>query len=265
MANKIKYITDQVDSYISTLFYFKDIKFWGLSRLEKHQGKTIPVAYEGNSNYKIVGWNDKYGLNIYHRVLSISESKDNNLGFGKNGLLSSTISVKMVVTGNGKKLNNNEVDVNYKISDEIVALIPNRFSKATLTALDIYSLGISTNGRDLNKQTVYSTEFPDNEESKIKPSDIVFSIDYQVSIKSFDSCQTIACDIDSISNDVVCEPSSVCADATVVNSDATYSQTVASGGIHTLADITYRVYANGELISTTTNPAMSDYVINIED
>lgn len=62
----------------------------------------------------------------------------------------------------------------------------------------------------------------------------------------------------------ICE-STPCEDATVRNSDSSYSEEVEAGGVLVLADITYRVYANGELISTTTNPAMSDYVINIED
>jgi len=57
----------------------------------------------------------------------------------------------------------------------------------------------------------------------------------------------------------------VCDDATVENSDQTYSNTVAAGGTLVLPDITYRVYVNGELISTTTNPAQSDYTINITD
>lgn len=53
------------------------------------------------------------------------------------------------------------------------------------------------------------------------------------------------------------------ADATVVNSDASYSQTVPSGDTLTLADVTYDVYVNGVLNTSGTLPAMVNNTINI--
>lgn len=48
-----------------------------------------------------------------------------------------------------------------------------------------------------------------------------------------------------------------CDDATVKNSDNSYSNTVASGGTLTLPDITYNVYVDGVLRQTFTDPALN--------
>lgn len=55
-----------------------------------------------------------------------------------------------------------------------------------------------------------------------------------------------------------------CLDATVENSDATYSVTVASGGTLVLADNTFQFYLNGVLQTTETVPSMvaEDFEIN---
>lgn len=54
-------------------------------------------------------------------------------------------------------------------------------------------------------------------------------------------------------------------DATVKNSDATYSETVASGDTLILPDTTVNIYVNGELISTETIVTLGTETINIED
>lgn len=55
----------------------------------------------------------------------------------------------------------------------------------------------------------------------------------------------------------------VCADATIENSDASYTNTVASGGTLVLADTTYNVYVNGVLDQTVSVPTLKNETINI--
>lgn len=50
----------------------------------------------------------------------------------------------------------------------------------------------------------------------------------------------------------------VCLDANVTNSNATYNNTVASGGTLVLADTTYNIYVNGVLNTTTTLPTLDN-------
>lgn len=58
-------------------------------------------------------------------------------------------------------------------------------------------------------------------------------------------------------------PSSGCDDATVENSDSSYSNTVASGGTLILPDETYNIYVDGVLESSITSPALKNETINI--
>ena len=58
-------------------------------------------------------------------------------------------------------------------------------------------------------------------------------------------------------------PSFTCADATVENSDATYTETIASGGLLVLPDTTYNVYLDGVLQNTIEVPTLSNQIINI--
>jgi hypothetical protein len=52
-------------------------------------------------------------------------------------------------------------------------------------------------------------------------------------------------------------------DATVENSDASYTDTVASGGTLVLPDTTYDVYVNGVFNTTFDQPTLSTNTINI--
>jgi hypothetical protein len=58
-------------------------------------------------------------------------------------------------------------------------------------------------------------------------------------------------------------PSIECADATVVNSDASFSQNIPSGDTYILPDTTYNVYLNDELVATETGVTLADFDINI--
>ena len=56
---------------------------------------------------------------------------------------------------------------------------------------------------------------------------------------------------------------STCADATIENSDATYTANVASGGNLVLPDETYEIYVNGVFDSSVTLPTLGTNTLNI--
>ena len=58
-------------------------------------------------------------------------------------------------------------------------------------------------------------------------------------------------------------PSGDCAAALVVNSDGSFSQSIASGDTYILPDTTYNVYLNEELVATETAITLADFDINI--
>lgn len=55
-----------------------------------------------------------------------------------------------------------------------------------------------------------------------------------------------------------------CSDATVRNTDSTYSVTVASGGTLILADTVFNFYVNGVLDQTATVASMVNQTFNIQ-
>ena len=55
----------------------------------------------------------------------------------------------------------------------------------------------------------------------------------------------------------------VCANATVENSNSTYTASVVSGGTLVLPDTTFEVYVNGVLNTTFTQPTLDTNTINI--
>ena len=63
--------------------------------------------------------------------------------------------------------------------------------------------------------------------------------------------------------DLICDLTP-CEDATVRNSDSTYTQTVASGSTLILADTAFEIYVNGNLNQQFTAPSMKDLIINIQ-
>ena len=58
-------------------------------------------------------------------------------------------------------------------------------------------------------------------------------------------------------------PPPTCADATVKNSDNTFSQSISSGGTYTLTDTTFEIYLDGILSNTTVLPSMVAETLNI--
>ncbi len=60
---------------------------------------------------------------------------------------------------------------------------------------------------------------------------------------------------------IIAAPAS--ANATVENSDATYTDSVASGGLLVLPDETYNIFVNSVQVDSFTHPPLSPLTINI--
>jgi hypothetical protein len=63
--------------------------------------------------------------------------------------------------------------------------------------------------------------------------------------------------------EIIVEAGGICLDATVENSDSSYTQTVNSGGTLVLPDSEYIIYVNGDLNQQFTAPSLKDLIINI--
>lgn len=193
--NRLQYIVDQINESLKG-HYFKDIKFHGLCEHEDKDGETTPVFYKGYGDHEFVGFNDNNGLNIYHRLLGISDGKDNELGFGRNSLKTVSYDIKLVAFGNQRKINDSNVNINYKIADELEDLIPEKLSKVQLSNIESQTSTINVITRELDRKTVWEEELPERE-INVKPESLLFSINYSIEITFLKGCKTLACETET--------------------------------------------------------------------
>jgi len=175
-------ITDIIDTAIGdpdTGINFKDIRFFRIARLQKKDKVIIPVSYQGFGDMEFSGFQDTNGLNIYHRILSQNDDNDFEAGYGRNPALTENFPMTMVVFGNMRKIDDTNIDINYRIADEIVDAMPVRFSKAQSDVVEARWVLINVNGRNFLKEDVFATELPDND-FNLKPENILFAINYTI-------------------------------------------------------------------------------------
>lgn len=172
-------IIDTIDTAVGAGINFKDICFFRIARLIKKGEKTIPVSYEGFGENEFAGIQDKNGLNIYHRIVSQSDDRDNEAGYGRDPQLTENFSMLMVVFGNMRKIDDTNIDINYRMADEIVDAMPVRFTKAQSDTVEARWVMVNTTGRNFSKEDVFTGEMPDDE-FRLKPENLLFSISYNI-------------------------------------------------------------------------------------
>lgn len=190
--NRLLYAIDQVDTALDA-HYYNGIKFIGLAEQVDKLGNIIPAVYKGFGDYDYAGFDDSTGFNIYHRVISVVTDRDEEQGFGANPLKIETYNIRLIGFGNQRDIDDSNVDINYKIADEIETLIPKKFSGVQLTNMDARNVMIDVTGRNHNKRGVFSEELPDTD-IKIKPESLLFSIDYNIRIEYIEDCKDLTCD-----------------------------------------------------------------------
>lgn len=248
--------------------YFKDITFYNqyVELLKQNSEDQVerPAVWEGSGNYRFIQ-EDTKGLICYHRILEQESEDDNEGGFGKNPLTTNIYSMRVVFFGNRNAIDKDCSDINELLAREFKALLPRKMSLVDRNVL--------------NAGKVYSKPLELSEEEGIawQPEMVLFGIDYEFRLTSTRNCDDLSCDsevldackpvtiLDSSGNVLATVPSGdsytetgsgPCDDATVRNSDSSYSNNVASGGTLILPDIQF-TDSDG---STSSIPSVKDIV-----
>lgn len=177
--DRLIFLIDVLDDSLKE-FYFRDIKFYGLAKLELKGENHIPVFYNGFGDNDFVGFED-VSMGIYHRLISEGEEKDNDLGYGRNANVTENYLIKTVVFGNMRKIDDTNIDINYRISDEIGEIIPNSMTETQLDQLGARTGIFNILSKDTNKEAVFALEFPEGE-YRLKPENLLFSINHNISL-----------------------------------------------------------------------------------
>lgn len=194
MNSRIQYIVDLIDLKLRNTSYVKDTKYWGLCRQETKDGKKMPLAYVGSGEQKFVGFKDATNLNIYHRVIGESVStRDSAKGFGNSSLITETVTMRMVVFGDAKKIKgNSKEDLNFRLSEDLNSIIAIKVSKTQLQVMQAQSTKVELGSKKLDKETVWSDEL--DADYAGKPSTILFAIEYSIQMKYLESCKNVTCE-----------------------------------------------------------------------
>lgn len=155
----------------SNLAYGDQVQFWREAYLQDKDGTTAPLVNSGGENGYRVSWDDKYPLQIYHRVIDSTVESDPNSGYGKYPYINRTWVVRLVGIGNTKRLASRGHEGNTDIASEVFLTLPAKLSGGEwVTVGDI----------NTNKLEVMGDEFDGAPFKNLSLQLICFSIEYEI-------------------------------------------------------------------------------------
>lgn len=202
----VQFLVQEIDSAIAARFYanihadgYAELIDKG-TRVEFGQrtiaGRVqfIPVKYKGYGDYEFVGFRDDSPLNTYHRLLEFDQDEDPERGYGRNPMIIQTYKMRFIAFGNQRLIKEVNFDLNTQVAQDISSLIRQRFVKESLGKIKAQVVAVKPGQINLNKGDVFSKELsPD--EIKIKPENILFSIDYEIRLETQNECSAPLCDM----------------------------------------------------------------------
>ena len=152
-----------------------------ITKLDDDQRQTMPAVIDNTGDDTILTMDDSFPFELYHRHLSstMTEVEDD---FGDRQIREETANMLLVVMGdrNRLKLNKEEIITGISLG------MPEELGQAFLTTNSLVGVNIIQGEFNLNKEEVWTSEF--NTEVGIKPSDIFFSLNYQVITRTWTTC-----------------------------------------------------------------------------
>ncbi len=221
--SRIQAIVNRINTLIQENFYYKGGSYFGVCEQVTKGEEIIPAFFTGPGNYDQVGF-DSNKFTVYHRITSIDETDDPELGFGNDSLITESYTLTMVVFGSQNQLGGLDSNLNYSIARQLKTLIPVRLNKTFLDTLEVKTLFISKGSVNTNKTSVFSTEMP-NTDVKVNPDNILFSVEYVVNLTLLSSCLTEDC---GTTFDLDCPP--LAGPVTITNSQGGNIGTEPAGG-----------------------------------
>lgn len=192
MNARLKYVVDVIDASIKSGMYIKSIHSDGLCQQIIRDGKKMPVKYVGGGDSEVAGINDNNAVCTYHRMLDDNTDTDSSQGFGNNILNTQTYQMKMVVMVDLRRVKDTNYDTTYLISDELQRLFPKILTKTQRDDISAMMCTIGSFKKNLESAVVLQEEYEDAE-NKIEGDKRIFSIAYNIIVKSYENCLTVSC------------------------------------------------------------------------
>lgn len=227
-------ILDDINTTIKTVSFGSKITTRGLCYLQVKDERTFPIENKDTRNARKISWDDKYPLQIYHRILEVNKETDPTQGFGKNVSNTRVYTMRLVGIGSKTALSAASYEDNQEIAKAVADAIPSFLYTTEY---------IEVTDMEVIKQEVYDSEWAGVEMKKLSLEGIAFWVDYELKITN--------CGTGKVLNTTV----------TVKNSDESYSALVQCSKTLILPDIT--IIKNDD--TTVNYPAAKDLDIGVID
>lgn len=175
-------IVKHINDSLKACSLFTDGKFHEIATIiarKKTQAaplETLPGILEGK-DYKTIEPNDKFGLIVYHKVISNQYSYDKQGSFGDGFRNKSVTEMSMIVWADLLKLKSD-------VEPVIIHSMPQGLSTALKQELSLISCLITPTGSTMDRLMVFRQEYPQSD-FFLKPNHQFFSIRYRIET-SFD-------------------------------------------------------------------------------
>jgi hypothetical protein len=167
-------ILADINTQVKTVSFGSQITTWGLAYLQEKDEKTFPLVNQGNRNGHKISWDDKYPLQVYHRILKEEKENDPGRGFGAKSYAQRIYTMRLVGIGSRARL----TSAGYEDNQE--------FCKAVSDALPSFIVAgeyLETGEHEVIKQKVYDEEFAGvDHQKKLSLEGIAFWIDYTIKL-----------------------------------------------------------------------------------
>ncbi len=153
-----------------------------LCYLQTKDAKTFPLLNTGTGQGTMISWDDKYPLQIYHRILDMEKEIDQSRGYGNKPYEERVYFMRLVGIGSKDALSSTGYEDNQDFCNAVSDAIPNFVNQNEY---------IQTGDHEVIKQTVYSTEFAGiTEMEKLSLEGVAFWIDYELRVEICDVTPT---------------------------------------------------------------------------
>ena len=156
----------------NSLSYGSDIQFWEQAYLQEKDGKTSPLVNQGSENGHRISLDDRYPLQIYHRLIDSETIEDPTLGKGAFPYRKRVYSMRLVGIGNTKRLTSRSYEGNDDVKNEVYFAMPKNL---------VNKERVQAGNENTNKLDVLSEEFDGVSFPKLSLELIAFYIEYQIS------------------------------------------------------------------------------------
>lgn len=167
-------IIGDINTQIKTVSFGDKITTWGLAYLQEKDEKTFPLVNQGSRNGHKISWDDKYPLQVYHRILDVEKETDLAKGFGANAHRQRVYTMRLVGVGSRASLTSAGYEDNQEFANAISDVLPSFIN--TNEYLEVAD-------HEVIKQEVYDSEFAGvDHQKKYSLEGIAFWIDYSLRV-----------------------------------------------------------------------------------